>query len=272
MRTRIALITATTFLAGCGGDGALALTTWGEAFIEEGLPVAEFQDGWGVSFSKFLVVVKEARIADADGAIALELGGAVVNDLVQPGPFTLATAAVPARRYNDVSVVVAPADDASAGSATDADVALMVENGLSVHVEGSARRDDETATFSWSFTTATRFSGCETVGDGEGQVVRAGEDNEAQLTVHGDHFFYDDLAADDAVLRFDALFAADANGDGDGDGDITRAELDAVDLTTLPSDQYGNAGSAETLDDFLEALSRTIIHFNGEGECSISSP
>jgi hypothetical protein len=266
----VLMITASAlFAGGCAGEGPLGLTTWGEDFIEEGLPADAFADGWSVTFSKFLVVVQEARIADADGAVALELDGAVVNDLVQPGPFTLATAeAVPARRYNDVSVVLAPAADATAGSAAAIDVALMVDNGLSVHVEGSASRGADTATFSWSFTTATRFSGCQTVGDGEGQVVRAGEDNEAQLTVHGDHFFYDDLAADDAVLRFDALFAADA----DADGDITRAELDAVDLTTLPSDQYGNAGSAETLDDFVEALSRTIIHFNGEGECSISSP
>jgi hypothetical protein len=265
----VTLLGTALLCANCGGEGALALTTWGEDFIETGIPADTFADDWSITFSKFLVVVKEARIADADGSVALELDGPVVNDLVVPGPFTMTTvAAVPARRYDDVSVVVAPDAAASAGSASADDAAFMVAGNLSVHVEGRASRGDDSVRFAWSFSTATRYSGCETVGDGEGQVVRAGKDNEAQLTVHGDHFFYDDLAGDDAVLRFDAIFAADA----DADGEVTRAELAAVDLTTLPSDQYGNAGSAETLDAFIESLSRTLIHFNGEGECSISSP
>jgi len=262
-----------TLCGGCAGEGSLALTTWGEEFIEEGIPATTFEDGWSITFSKFLVVVTEARVADDDGAVALETDGAVVNDLVQPGPFTMVTApAVAARRYNAVDVVVAPATDAVAGSAAADDVTRMVDGGLGVHVEGSASRGDDSATFAWSFATATRYSGCETVGDGEGQVVRPGEENTAQLTVHGDHFFYDDLAAEDAVLRFDAIFGADGAAGDAADGVITLAELDAVDLTTLPSDQYGSAGAAETLGDFVTSLSRTIIHFNGEGECSISSP
>lgn len=269
MRTTASTIAAAMLASGCAGEGSLSLTTWGEAFIEEGLPAAAFDDGWGVTFSKFFVVVTEARIADADGSVALEQDDPVVNDLVVPGPFTMTSAAaVSARRYSDVSVVIAPDAAATAGSASADDVAFMAAGGLSVHVEGTASRGDDSVAFAWSFATATRYSGCETVGDGEGQVVRAGADNESQLTVHGDHLFYDDLAADDAVLRFDAIFAADA----DADGDVTRAELAAVDLTTLPSDQYGNAGSAETLDAFIGSLSRTLIHFNGEGECSISSP
>lgn len=270
MKKHLATVLGTAFLgAGCAGEGTLSLTTWGEALIEEGIPADAFADDWSIGYTKVLVVVQEARVADADGSVALELDGPVVNNLVVPGPFTMTTAAtVPARRYGDVSVVVAPDAAATAGSASADDVAFMTAGSLSVHVEGSASRGDDSVAFAWSFSTATRYSGCETVGDGEGQVVRAGEENEAQLTVHGDHFFYDDLAAEDAVLRFDAIFAADAN----ADGEVTRAELAAVDLTTLPSDQYGNAGSAETLDAFVESLSRTLIHFNGEGECSISSP
>jgi hypothetical protein len=266
-------VIAMLYSTGCAGEGSLVLTTWGEAFIEEGIPAGTFEDDWSVTFSKFLVVVTEARVADDDGAVALETAGAVVNDLVQSGPFTMVTApAVPARRYNAVEVVVAPDADAVAGSASADDVARMVDGGLSIHVEGSASRGDDIATFAWSFATATRYSACETVGDGEGQVVRADEENTAQLTVHGDHLFYDDLAAENAVLRFDGIFGADGAAGDAADGVIALDELDAVDLTTLPSDQYGSAGTAETLGDFVTSLSRTIIHFNGEGECSISSP
>jgi hypothetical protein len=257
---------------GCAGEGRLSLTTWGEEFIEEGLPAEAFADGWSVTFSRFLVVFAEASVADDDGNTAIALDGALVVDLVPPGPVTLATAErVPARRYNAVELVVSPSADAVAGGATAADVAIMTDGGWSVHVEGRATRGADEATFAWSFATATRVRECQTVGDGEGQVVRAGHDNEAQLTVHGDHLFFDDLAADDAALRFDALFDADGADGTDADDVITLEELAAVDLTTLPSDRYGNAGNAETLADFVAALSRTLVHFNGEGECSISS-
>ena len=44
-------------------------------------PASAFADGWSVTFSRFLVVVTEARIADADGmirfnfAFVLTMGG-----------------------------------------------------------------------------------------------------------------------------------------------------------------------------------------------------
>jgi hypothetical protein len=277
MTTRLhalcASLLATVAVTGCAGEAPLALTIWGEDFIEQGLPASAFADGWSVTFSRFLVVVTEARIADADGSEALALDGARVVDLVAPGPFTLVEApAVAARRFDDVEIVIAPAADATAGNATADDVARMVDGGLSVHVEARAARGAEVATFAWSFAAATRYGDCQTVGDGSGQVVRADVDNEAQITVHGDHLFYDDLAGDDAVLRFDDVAAADGADGTAPDGDVGQTELDAVDLTTLPADRYGNAGSAETLGDFVEALSRTLIHWNGEGECSISSP
>lgn len=53
------------------------------------------------------------------------------------------------------------------------------------------------------------------------------------------------------------------------DGVITLDELAAVQLTSLPLGQYGtgSAGSVHTLKDFVSALSRTVGHFRGEGEC-----
>jgi hypothetical protein len=272
LKPLVLIATILVMNVGCAGEGRLSLTTWGEEFIEEGLPAEAFADGWSVTFSKFLVVFAEARVADDDGSAAIALDDAVVVDLVPGGPVTLVTAErVLARRYNAVEVVIAPSTSAVAAGAEAADVAFMTEGGWSVHVEGRAARDANEATFAWSFATATRAQGCQTVGDGEGQVVRAGHDNEAQLTVHGDHLFFDDLAAGDAAMRFEPLFLSDGADGSEANGVITLEELGAVDLTTLPPDRYGNAGNAETLADFVAALSRTLVHFNGEGECSISS-
>jgi hypothetical protein len=258
----------------CVSSAPLSVTTWGEAFIEEGMPADAFEDAWAVTFSKFLVVVSAVEIKDAAGTPAAAVDGLpAVFDLVQPGPVVVAELGeVTAQRYDDVSAVVAPAVDAVAGSASDADTAVMVDGGFSVLVEGNGVKGEDTFSFSWAFSTATRYGDCETDGEGNGIVVRAGEDNSAELTMHGDHFFYDDLAAADAVLRADAIFSADGADGSAADGDVTLDELDAVDLTTLPTDQYGNAGAAESLGDFAVALSRTVLHLNGEGECSLSQP
>jgi TonB family protein len=89
-----------------------------------------------------------------------------------------------------------------------------------------------------------------------------------ELTVHGDHLFYDDLQSEEAVLRFQALADADAN----QDGDITLAELDAVPLYTVPlsNGSYGTGalGNVNTLGDYERTLSRTIGHYRGEGSCN----
>ncbi len=258
---------------GCAGSGNLSLSTYGEDFIEAEIPAAFFADGWTVSFDRFLVSFAAATVADAADVEAAALSTPTIMDLKAPGPIVIEDfGTLPAQRFDNVSVVVAPDADAVAGSASADNSSALIDGGHSVLVQGSASKGDDTATFTWAFDTATLYAGCETEEDGQGVVVRADEDNEVQLTIHGDHLFYDDLASEDAVLRFDAIFAADGADGSAADGDISEAELQAVDLTSLPIDQYGNAGAAETLFDFINALSRTLVHLNGEGECSISSP
>jgi hypothetical protein len=94
-----------------------------------------------------------------------------------------------------------------------------------------------------------------------------------QLTIHGDHLFFDDLQSPEAKMRFDAMAAADNLGIAGADGQVTLEELAAVDLTELPPDQYGTGGvgNVRNLRDFVTALVRTVGHFRGEGECSPQS-
>lgn len=84
-----------------------------------------------------------------------------------------------------------------------------------------------------------------------------------------DHLFYDRLQSspDPSVvtsLRFDALAAADAN----ADGEVTLEELNATPIDVRLYDPSGLG--AATYGAFVTQLARTVGHFRGEGECTVS--
>jgi len=276
-----AIIAAVSTVA-CGdsdnGKGTATFTTWGESFIEDGLPSDVFpKDNWSVKYSKFLVVYHSVTIADDSNNIVAKLDHPLVFDMTKKAtgnPKTLFTAELEAKAWPDVSYQVGPiSDDATAGDlASDADVTLLRTDQASVHVEGIATSPTGgSKSFNWSFSPATLFEGCHGEQDGkevEGVLVTNGGNQIVELTVHGDHLFYDDLQSEEAVPRFQALADADAN----NDGNITLAELDQVPLYTIPIEKgtYGTGalGNVNTLGDYERTLSRTIGHYRGEGSCN----
>ena len=259
-------------LFACGGDdasgtGRLTVTTWGEDFIEKEIPASEVDGGHRVVFSKVLLALSALRIADHEGKLGGEVAGQHIYDLHPAGPHELAVfEQLGAQRWDRVGIHISPAQQASAGNATAADVTLMNDQGYSVYVAGRIEPAGGATplSFAWGFATTTSYSECHDAEGQEGIVVPTGGSVTMQFTIHGDHFFYDSLQGG-ATLRAAALLAADA----DGDGDLTLDELAAVDLTTLPIQQYdtGGAGSVRNLADFLSALSRTLVHYQGEGNC-----
>jgi hypothetical protein len=160
-----------------------------------------------------------------------------------------------------------PGDLASA-----ADVATLQTANASIHVEAIATGPQgESKMFSWSFQTATLYEDCRGEQDGkevDGVLVTNGGTQEVQITIHGDHLFYDDLQSEKAILRFQAL----ANADADNDGVITLDELDRVPLYTVPASvgPYGTGalGYVNTLGDYERTLARTFGHYRGEGSCN----
>ena len=263
---------------GCGDDagtGALRITTYGEDYIEKEIPAASgggegFVDGYRVQFSKFLVAFSQLKIAHSSGENGGELPGPVVFDLHSKGPHLVqAFSHMDARRWDKVGVTVSPAKGAVAGNASAADVKAMNDNGRSIYVEGKVTKGADTFTFGWAFTSTTRYEDCQGIKSGAGVVVPAGGSATAEFTIHGDHLFYDDLQASDPSLRFEAMAKADA----DKDREITLDELSKVDLTTLPAGQYGTGGSGQVknLGQFVQALARTLVHFQGEGHCHSGS-
>jgi hypothetical protein len=150
---------------------------------------------------------------------------------------------------------------------------MMIAGGYSLYVAGTATgAEGDEKRFAWGFAIGTRYNECHSEQDGRdeaGVVVTNNSSVEAQLTTHGDHLFYDRLQAspDPAIptsLRFDALAAADAN----ADGEVTLEELNA---RTLDVRSYDPSGlGAVTHGAFVTSLARTVGHFRGEGECTIS--
>ena len=234
-------------LAGCAGESTVAVSIYGEAFIEEEIPADEVADGWAIQFTTFLVAV--------DG-IAVEgepLSGAFVFDLSQPSGgagHDVGGVAGPDGPLL-VDYRIGPVASAEAGNTTSADVDFMTSNGYSVWAEGTATRGGETIAFAWPFTTDTTYVACEAEGT-------------AQLTIHADHLFYDDLDLPEPNVVFDLIASADAN----DDGEVTPEELAAVDIRAEAA--YG-VGSRDITDlwAFIAAQTRTLGHINGEGHCDV---
>lgn len=264
---------------GCGSDsvgttpGSVSVTIWGEDYIADSIPPlmgmeAGFENGWTLRYTRFLLNAGNFTVAAADGTAGGSLAAMRVYDLkTTAAPFAVGRiTGVPARRMDRVSYRVAAATATStAGNATAADLMLMQTNGYSLYVEGEGSRMGRTVRFRWGFTHAISFETCTGADNAVGLAVPSGGNVDAQMTIHGDHFFYDDLQSEEARLRFDAIAGADA----DADGLVTLEELGRVDLTTLPSTQYGGGDMARVrnLRDFITAISATVGHFNGEGHC-----
>ncbi|NUP13494.1 MAG: hypothetical protein HOW73_46240 [Polyangiaceae bacterium] len=260
-----------------GGEGSVTFTTWGEEYIEQEIPADTFEDGYSITYDKFLVLIGNIVIADDAGAEAARHDGFFLINHTEPGTKELITFdGLEAKPYTLVSYETSPAAAANiepVGAATQADVDFMASEGFHVYIEGTISNGTDSKTFKWGFGVPTLLDECEGEIDGkltEGVLVTNGGDDVVELTIHGDHFFYDDLQSPDAVVRGDAVFNADA----DGDGEVTRQELAAVSLIDLPPDQYGTGGvdAVNDLDAFIEFLSRTIGHYRGEGECFLTDP
>jgi len=269
----LALITSACSDGDSAGRGLLELTVYGEDFIEDEIPAAPtaedegFVDGWTVRFSRFLICLGDITVADHGGDVGVEDETWRIFDMHRSGPHQVVSFDdVGAQRWDRVSFAIEPAgSNAVAGNSSDADVELMQDNGYSVFAEGVAENGDDTFTFAWGFDTSTEYSDCHHDDFGEGVVVPNGGVDIAEITIHGDHLFYDDLQSADTVLRFDAMAAADA----DDDGEITLEELALVDLTMLTEGTYGTGGigTVEDLGAFVTALTRTLGHWRGEGHC-----
>lgn len=252
--------------AGCDddtatGEGTLAVSIYGEAFIEEGIPGGAagcdgcVEDGWTVEFDRFLIVVTSVAV---HGPETFRDDTPRVFDLAQASSGAgqaVVSFAAPAGTYDRLDYTIAPAGQTPVGDADD--VAAVGENAL--YVEGRATRGAEMVRFAWAFDTTTRYVDCETAAR-----VEDGATGRSQLTIHADHLLYDDLVSAEPRVVFDLIAASDAN----GDGEVTAEELAARDISGEARYQVGNA-AIDDLWGFVVAQVGTLGHIDGEGHCEV---
>jgi hypothetical protein len=250
---------ALILLAGCS-PATWSLETWGEEFIEEGIPAADFEDDCSVVFDHFLIAVSDPALVGGAGSPVSELPSHTVWDVARPGPHVIGTSQVPATTYSRVDVTVGPAVAGSvSGNTSDEELTLMADGPWSVHVAGELTCGASTVAFAWGFDTSTTYL-CEPE-----FTLASGGAASTQFTVHGDHLFYAGLEDPEASVRGQALLDAD-----DGDGDLTLTELRSVSLAALGDYDVGGASDVEDLAAFVEFLTTTIGHVDGEGHCGVA--
>ncbi|RYZ63498.1 MAG: hypothetical protein EOP08_10820 [Proteobacteria bacterium] len=256
---------------GTDGTGTVAFTTWGEEYIEQEIPASEFADGWTVKYTKFLVVLSDIEVASG-GTVGAKSDQQQVFDMVAPGVKPVFTQQLGAKNWETVNYRIGPATAAAVAGPglAAADKDKMVAGGFSLYVEGTGSKGGVVKRFAWGFDQDTTYKNCkgEVAGaEQSGAIVTNGGTDTIQLTIHGDHMFYDDLASADAKLRFVNVADADAN----DDGEVTLDELAAVERADLKEGTYqvGGFSNVFTYKDFVTELSRTVGHFRGEGECEL---
>lgn len=262
-----AALAAAATTAGCDdgfAPGNLTVRIYGEDYIEDDIPADEFVDAWEITFSKFLVTTTGVEgFIEGDDAPATEDPMYRVFDLAQPSGgvgYTVLSTEVPGGQYASfgyrIAAPPAGSSDVVAGNAEDIDVSFMQSNAYAVFVEGLAVKSAETRSFAWGFGATTRYSDC------HADVLIDGTDASVQLTIHGDHLFYDDLVSSEPQVAFQLLADADAN----GDDVIEEAELAAFDISGQERYQTGSL-DIDNLYDFIDQQVSTLGHIDGEGHC-----
>lgn len=236
---------------------------YGEPFIEEGIPATAFADGWAVTFSEFVVTVTEAGLEGA-GPWSETDASALYVDVSKPGNESAAGTPVgsvettTSKTYDKAFYTIAPSTIGNNVNVLDATVTEMQADGASVLVRGTATKGEDSINFDWALDSSSTYSPCEI----EAFSPIASEETRVELTIHGDHLFYDSLSSEDPDLVFQVFADADA----DSDGTVTIGELDAVQVADTSLSAAGS-DDVKTLLDFVTFQSTTLGHINGEGHC-----
>ena len=244
-------------LPGCGGSGFWTLEVSGGSPVEAGIPSSAFQDGCQVDWGNFLVVLQERVLLDEEGAVAGEIVGAQVYDLVEAGPHWMGQVEVAAGGYQGLHLRMASADAAGGGNVDEAVASGMVSQGASLRVGGSLSCPAGSVFFDWSFQQDVSFTcqdALQVPGDGESSSV---------FTLRGERLFSDALDDPGAALVGQWLLAAD-----DGDGHLELHELAQLALDHAIYDE-GAQGEPGSMEEFVTNLVPSLGAMQAAGDCGV---
>jgi hypothetical protein len=293
------ILTLATALVACSGGitsgGTVQVFVEPEDTIPDGLEpgsgAENIEDGWRITYEKFLVGIGNVRAAQSGkpGATLSDPRVYVVDLQNTPaGGLVIATFTdAEATRWDKFGFDLAHAtDSATKGSGlSEADYDLMVSGGYSLFLRGTMTRAGgrsclptapgdcvarEVVTFTWGLEAGTSFDDCAAPTGEAGFAVPSGGTVSVKPTIHGDHWFFTNLTQGAELTRRRAQWIADADLNRDGDTTLEElAQVRAADVFTQAKG-YNLSGAlvpVVSAADYLEAQARTLGDFQGEGEC-----
>ncbi len=289
----ITLVGVTLAIAGCGsdgggsGDGNLSVLLEAEETIVDGLQSgtgeANILDGFDVDFNRYIASIGFVRMVQVDGSDPQSSSVVGVVDLTSL-PTTLpqltAFAGITTGQYTEFGFETpAPeADLVNINSIPGEDIDAMVANGWSYVIEGTITQvsDGATKSFLIEADVPTVYSACAVEGLEPG--VNVSTNSSVDLTLHGDHIFFNGFPEEEGNVQRLAQWLWDI-GDTNGDEVLTRVDFEAAtDVGSLfPSPPQGvyelTGGPITPINnawDFIRAQLGTQGHIFGEGECEWS--
>jgi hypothetical protein len=288
--TGAALLLSIAPLTGCSdsaGTGRAQIFVEPEDTVNEGLNPGEgeenIKDGWAVTYDRFLVTVGNVRASRSDSDETLSDPSVFVLDLkgAPPGGYVITTFEdVAAARWDRFGFDLpnTPATATALAPTSDADLAFMKENSFSIYIEGNITKcpiggmcdPASEVTFRWGLSAGTAFDDCATEDGFTGFAVPEGGSAQVKPTIHGDHWFFNNITSGAELTERYAQYIADC--DLNMDGEATLDELkQAKAADVLPSTKYNLSGAISgpinTAFDYLLAQARTLGDFQGDGEC-----
>ncbi len=297
-RTWVSMCASVFVLGACDDDGGDSGTVQVFAEAEDSIPLGllpgtgdeDIVDGWTVTYDAFLISLGDFRASrSADPSDVLADTGASIVDLrnLPSGGVVLARFEdVTATRWDKVgySILRAEAGMSKAEGLSQSDYDFMVANSYSVYVRGvmtnptgqsclpTAPTDCVPATeirFELPLRAATRFDDCAPEEGDAGFAVPTGGTAQVKPTIHGDHWFFNNITQGQEITVRRAQWIANADLDRDGDVGLEElAQSEAADL--FPAALYNLSGALipiATGADFINAQAHTLGDFQGEGEC-----
>jgi hypothetical protein len=296
---RLLVLVPALALAGCAGPtGRLAIYVEAEDTITNGIAAGsaeeDVQDGWSVHYDDFIVALGEARVSRRATGETRASGVRVVVDLA-----ALTNASLPLDTFDAMTTarwdvvgyaaLTPRATDVRHDSVSQGDFDAMVAAGCTYLVRGTISSPtgqscapgttvcvpETDVHFRFCVPAPVDYGPCSSPDGMPGVAVAASGTSSAQLTLHGDHLWFDSFpSGSEGTTSRRAQWLADA--DLDHDGEATQGELERVRAATLftTARGYSLAGAFSfdgrgivTAWDFARAQLATSGHFFGEGEC-----
>ena len=282
------------FSLGCGssstggtGNGNLSVVLEAEETISEGLDAGDgdenILDGFEVRFNRYIVAIGNVAMSQVGGAnpeSSPVLAVADFTSLPSTQPELTAFNGIATGQYTSFGFETPPPseDAVNINDVDTEDIDAMIANGWSYIIDGTITQvsDGARKEFLIEADVPTVYSDCAV--DGMEPGVNVAGNSTVDLTLHGDHIFFNGFPEEEGNVVRLAQWLWDIE-DADEDGVLTRSDFEAAtDVGSLfpspPGGAYeltgGPISPISNAWDFIRAQLGTQGHIFGEGECEWS--